>query len=211
MTMLRGYVMPSPNASDGEYGSFAGFAASPVDRPYWEGQGIANTIPALNGFGDETPPDAVVNNMFSAPLPLALGAIAGRLVLGNMRGALIGAGLGYFFRDKFPKFAGYGFRAGEHGGAGGGPVVGSVWRSRARQKRWNAGMSLNGFGLMMGPQQGVTSVPEYGTAEWYAAGGSEGQATHGDSMSTHSDSNAPASSKAPFVIAALIGLKFLLF
>lgn len=59
MTMLKGYAIPAPGAGDGEYGGFgdfgasrfAGYAQSPADRPYWQGQGIANTIPALNGYG----------------------------------------------------------------------------------------------------------------------------------------------------------------
>jgi hypothetical protein len=202
MTMLKGYVMPSPGASDGEYGSFAGFAASPATHPYWQGQGIANTIPALNGFGamltgpdfytdrkgrrvytyqhsgskgvhgygDDAPPAMDL----MSPLPLVLGAILGRVVLGNTRGALIGAGLGYFFRDKFPRFAAYGF--------------------------------------MMGPRSSATApvLPEVGTAEYYAAGGTT-QAELPDSMATHADAaGTPPSSSTPFVIAALIGLKFLL-
>ncbi len=56
MTMLKGYAIPSPGAGDGEYGGFGGvqfaaYAQSPANHPYWEGQGIAKTIPALNGFG----------------------------------------------------------------------------------------------------------------------------------------------------------------
>jgi hypothetical protein len=147
MTMLRGYTVPSPGAGDGEYGgfggygspcigcgpSFAGFAASPATHPYWEGQGIANRIPALNGYGDHPLPEPGALGYYGEDmhsqdvlhshdgygsygedpsplpvLPLLLGALAGRLLLGNLRGAAIGAGLGYFFRDSFPKFAGYG-------------------------------------------------------------------------------------------------------
>lgn len=52
--MLKGYNIPRPGPGDGEYGGFSGFAAyaqSPANHAYWQGQGIARTIPALNGFG----------------------------------------------------------------------------------------------------------------------------------------------------------------
>ena len=211
MTMLKGYVMPSPNANDGEYGGFGGvqfaaYAASPAEHPYWEGQGIARSIPALNGFGTRlTGPDFVRGRRGQReyvsthsrsegthgfgdalpstlpPIPLIVGAIVGRVVLGNLRGALIGAGLGYAFRDKFAALAGFG---------------------NACVTNPDGTMDC---GTPYGPApgmlpEGLTILPSGG---YTTPAGGETSPDH--SLGQQQPSN------TPFVVAALVGLKFLLF
>ena len=115
--MLKGYTMPMPGASDGEYGGFggchgcgpsrySGFNASPATRPYWEGQGIARTIPALDGYsylegprpdamegdGEMLPREqAAVREAFSMPAPSSLVPFA----IGGAVGGLIARFLGF--------------------------------------------------------------------------------------------------------------------
>jgi hypothetical protein len=123
MTMLKGYTTPNPGAGDGEYGSFGscagceasqmrGFSASPAQIPYWEGQGIARTIPALNGFGFAT--EQHVETMQtqieqttgeSVDLKMLAGTAFLGWFFGGNRGALIGAGVGFFYGKKLRAIA----------------------------------------------------------------------------------------------------------
>lgn len=118
MTMLKGYTIPTPGSADGEYGSFgyysggaggfSDYADSPAERPYWAGQRIARTIPALNGFGDReemleeggatlnygpTPQEATAAKVSLGTI--ALGAIIGYALGRNPIAATLGAGLGF--------------------------------------------------------------------------------------------------------------------
>lgn len=103
MTMLKGYTIPSPGPTDGEYGGFAGYAASPAGRSYWEGQGVANHVPALNGFGDDEPaPMGVPLSM----TPVLAGALLGWWLSG-WKGAAVGIAAGAYMR-KLPVFSGFG-------------------------------------------------------------------------------------------------------
>lgn len=119
MTMLKGYTIPSPGPTDGEYGgfaglgdmNFAGYAASPVDRPYWEGQGVANHVTALNGFGADDPaatPPVVPINM----TPVFVGAALGWWLWG-WKGAAVGLAAGVAMR-KMPVFSGFGLTASDN-------------------------------------------------------------------------------------------------
>lgn len=179
MTMIKGYSIPSPGAGDGEYGSFAGYAASPTTRPYWEGQGIANTMPALNGYA-EVPPMPSTNGM------IALAAIAGYLFRGVKGAALAGGAAYYLTKPKTPSLGGYGMtdrqenRPGRPAGKYPGPVTAN----------WDAGhggsTKLHGFNF----GDGTTLSTTPSDAELAAAG---------------------PKSNAPYVIAALLGIKFLWF
>ncbi|MFZ2152106.1 MAG: hypothetical protein WAV09_03300 [Minisyncoccia bacterium] len=193
MTMLKGYTIPSPGPGDGEYGGFggygdvrfAGFAASPAVRPYWEGQGIANTIPALNGYGEdlmELDPEAAQAQQPAAPaaispIALVVGALAGRFFIGGLKGIVIGAAAGHMLRRK---------------------IV--------------TGRFMGGFGLMMGPQPmpGTNPAPPVEITcvqpELPPGMGATPLAMHSDadtSRSTQQDKT------GTFLIAALIGLKLL--
>ncbi len=220
MTMLKGYSIPQPGPTDGEYGGFgdvqfAGYAQSPADRPYWEGQGIARTIPALNGYGlpmpsqlngygspplppppPPVPPPVSVTggpvgtSQFQSPapgngmlppsipmpaLPIIVGAVLGRLLLGNLRGAAVGAVAGYFYNDSNPNFSGYGLRDDADW------TIGPRGKRNYRNIKHAPGAAMHGYAFTTEQHNDATTIEQAQT-------GTVHDDDSGASMSTHTDS-----------------------
>jgi hypothetical protein len=100
MKMIKGYNIPAPGAADGEYGGFASYGErDSVPGPYW---GIADPIPALNGFGDYgegAPAPKAIPTTLTPFLLAALGAFLGNKAKGTA-GAFVGAIVGFIAAKK---------------------------------------------------------------------------------------------------------------
>ena len=204
MSMLKGYTIPSPGVTDGEYGAFggfgdaqfAGYAASPVDHPYWEGQGIARTLPALNGYGEDLHSQDVLHSHDGyagedepGMTPVIAGALFGWW-LGGWKGAIVGGGAGAYM-CKLPVFSGFDEKV--------------VYLSRQKQRRQEAAerqaghsdeSKMHGFGFTSAthnvggaqtqPEQGAT-IPSHGSMD----------------TTSHEMTGAPADNTAKIILGVL--------
>jgi hypothetical protein len=106
--MIRGYSLPSPNSSDGNYGDHCygdgcnNYGASPVEVPYWGMSGIASTVPALSGYYSADPELPPKKKMSFAPVGGSIiGYVIASQVLKQKGGlALLGGIVGYFLAQR---------------------------------------------------------------------------------------------------------------